>query len=81
MINNLNRAQWFEIRDEAVGVVSEYIYLGQVVTLDPNYETEKIRRIRVKYILFGRHSQKMNGSLPLSLKRKEHDSCISPVRT
>ncbi|MCL1440826.1 hypothetical protein, partial [Enterobacter hormaechei] len=30
---------------------------------------------------YGRHSQIMNGSLPLSLKKKVYDSCILPVLT
>lgn len=32
------RAQLFEIGGEAVGVVSEYISIGKLVTADPNFE-------------------------------------------
>ncbi|MCL1440820.1 reverse transcriptase domain-containing protein, partial [Enterobacter hormaechei] len=70
MINNLGTAQRFVIGGEAVEVVSEYIYLGQVVTPDPNHEAEIIRRIRMGWGAYGRHSQIMNSSLPLSLKKK-----------
>ena len=81
ILNNLGKAQRFEIGGEAVEVVNEYVYLGQVVTPDPNHEAEIIRRIRMGWSAFGRHSQIMNGSLPLSLKKKVYDSCILPVLT
>ena len=64
---------------EAVEVVNDYVYLGQVVT--PDDEAEIVRRIRMGWSAFGRHSQIMNGGLPLSLKKKVYDSCILPVLT
>lgn len=51
-------------------VVSEYVYLGQVVTPDPNHEAEVIRRIRLGWSAFGRHC-----------KMRAYDSCILPALT
>ncbi|MCJ3109048.1 hypothetical protein LN026_27435, partial [Klebsiella pneumoniae] len=81
MFNSVGRVQLFQIAGEALEVVSEYVCLGQVVTPDPNHEAEVVRRIRMGWSAFGKHSQIMNGSLPLSLKRKVYNSCILPLLT
>lgn len=46
MTKNIATAQGFEIDGEAVEVVNEYIYLGQVLTPDPHHYADTIRRIR-----------------------------------
>ena len=51
------------------------------MTADPDHETEIIRRIRMGWGAFGRHSQIMNSRLPLSLKRNVYNSCVLPVLT
>uniref|UniRef100_A0A224YYP9 Rvt 1 n=1 Tax=Rhipicephalus zambeziensis TaxID=60191 RepID=A0A224YYP9_9ACAR len=81
MRNSLGREQRFAIGGETLEVVKEYVYLGQVVTAEPDHESEITRRIRMGWSTFGKHSHITNGSLPLSLKRKVHNSCILPVLT
>uniref|UniRef100_A0A6G5A915 Putative endonuclease-reverse transcriptase n=1 Tax=Rhipicephalus microplus TaxID=6941 RepID=A0A6G5A915_RHIMP len=73
MCNNLGRKQHFAIGGEMLEVVKEYVHLGQIVTVEPNPESEITRRIRMGWIAFGKHSQIMNGNLPLTLKRKVYN--------
>ena len=81
MYNNLGKEQRFEIGNSALEVVKDYVYLGQVITAEPNHEAEVTRRIRMGWSAFGRHSQIMTGRLPLSLKRQLYNCCILPVLT
>ena len=74
MYNNLGREQRFEIGSSALEVVKEYVYLGQVISAEPNHEIEVTRRIRMGWSTFGKHFQIMTGRLPLSLKRKVYNS-------
>uniref|UniRef100_A0A224YYJ9 Rvt 1 n=1 Tax=Rhipicephalus zambeziensis TaxID=60191 RepID=A0A224YYJ9_9ACAR len=81
MCNSIGRVQRFAIRSETLEVVKECLCLRQVVTAEPNRDTEVTRRIRMWWSTFGRYSKIMTGSLPLPLKRNVYNSCILPVLT
>ncbi len=68
------------IGNEAVELMEEYTYLGQMVSANPAHEKE-IRRIGMGWRAFDRQSLVMNSNLPLSLKKKVYNQCILPVLT
>ncbi len=68
------------IANEAPELVYEYIYLGQMVSVNPAHEKE-IRRLGMGWSAFGKQSLVMNSNLPLSLKREVYNQCILPVLT
>ncbi len=67
------------IGNEALELVEEYTYLGQVVSVNPAHEKEIRRRIRMGWSAFGKQNLIMNSNLPISLKRKVYNQCILPV--
>lgn len=67
--------------NEVLETVTEYVYLGQVRAADPNHEREITRRISIGWAAFGKHSEILNGKLPLSLKKLVFSQSILPVRT
>ena len=81
MFNSLAREQEFRIANQPLESVKEYVYLGQLLTGDPDHEKEIYRRIKLGWSAYGRHCQILTGSLPLSLKRKVYNHCILPVLT
>ncbi len=58
------------IGNEALELVEEYTYLGQMVSANPAHEKEIRRRIGMGWSAFGKQNLLMNSNLPLSLKRK-----------
>ncbi len=68
------------IGNEALELVEEYTYLGQMVSANPAHEKE-IRRIGMEWSVFGKQNLVMNSNLSLSLKRKVYNQCILPVLT
>ncbi len=58
------------IGNEALELVKEYTYLGQIVSANPAHEKEIRRRIGISWSAFSKQSLVMNSNLPLSLKRK-----------
>ena len=81
MFSSLARDQEFRIASQPLETVKEYVYLGQLVTGDPDHETEIYRRIKLGSSAYGRHCQILTGSLPLSLKRKVYNHGILPLLT
>ncbi len=69
------------IGNEALELVEESTYLGQMVSGNPAHEKEIRRRIGMGWSAFGKQSIVMNSKLPLSLKRKVYYQCILPVLT
>ncbi len=67
------------IGNEALELVEEYTYLGQMVSGNPAHEKEIRRRIGMGWSAFGKQKLVMNSNLPLSLKRKVYNQCILPV--
>ncbi len=69
------------IGNEALELVEEYTYLGQMVKANPAHEKEIRRRIGMGWSAFGKQNLVMNSNLPLSLKRKVYNHCTLPVLT
>ncbi len=69
------------IGNEALELVEEYTYLGQMVSANPAHEKEIRRRIGMGWSPFGKQNHVMNSYLPLSLKGKVYNQCILPVLT
>ena len=81
MFNRHIQAEQIQIQNEALEVVDEYVYLGQLVQTNTSFETEIKRRIKLGWSAFGRHSNILRGSLPLCLKRKVFNQCVLSVMT
>ncbi len=69
------------IGNEALELVEEYIYLGQMISANPAHEKEIRRRTGMGWSALGKQNLVMNSNLPLSLKRKVYNQCILPVLT
>ncbi len=69
------------IGNEALELVEEFAYLGQMVSANPAHEKEIRRRIGMGWSALGKQNLVMNSKLPLSLKRKVYNQCIIPVLT
>ncbi len=69
------------IENEALELMKEYTYLGQMVSANPVHEKEIRRRIGVGWSAFGKENLVMNSNLPLSRKRKVYNQCIRPFLT
>ncbi len=69
------------IWNEALELVEECTYLGQMVSANSAHEKEIIRRTEMSWSAFGKQSLVMNSSMPLSLKRKVYNQCILLVLT
>ncbi len=77
--NNLTGRQ-IMIGNEALELVEEYTYLGQMVSANPAQDKE-IRRIGMGWSAFGKQNLVLNNNLPIFLKRKVYFQCILPVLT
>ncbi len=69
------------IGNEALELVEEYTYFGQMVSANPTHEKEIRRRIGMGWSASGKENLVRNSNLPLSLKRKVYNHCILPVLT
>ncbi len=67
------------IGNEALELVEEYTYLGQMVSGNPAHEKEIKSRIGMGRSAFGKQNLVMNRNLPIALKRKAYNQCIPPV--
>ncbi len=67
------------IGNEALELVEEYTYLGQMVSANPAHGKEIRRRIGMGWSAVSKQNLLMNSNLPLSLKRKVYNHCILPV--
>ncbi len=69
------------IENEALELVEEYTYLGQIISANLAHEKEIRRKIGMGWSAFGKQNLVMNRNLPLSLKRKVCNQCTLPVLT
>ncbi len=67
------------IGNEALELVEEYTYIGQMASANTAHEKEIRKRIGMGWSAFGKKNLVMNSNLPLSLKRKVYNQCILPV--
>ena len=63
MFYSLAREQEFRIASQPLESVKEYVYLGQLLTGDPDHEKEIYRRIKLGWSAYGRHYQILTGRL------------------
>ncbi|CAH2267236.1 jg14707 [Pararge aegeria aegeria] len=62
--------------------VSEYVYLGQTITLSKEGQEKEIsRRIQLGWVAFRKLSDVLKGDIPLCLKRKVFNQCVLPTMT
>ena len=60
--------------------VEEYIYLGQRFSLKEKSQEQEIkRRIKLGWCQYGKLSNIMRGNIPICLKRKVFNQCITPT--
>ncbi len=77
MFSNQMARQQIMIFNETLERVEEYVYLGQTVSANPAQDREMKRRISMGWTAYEKHGDIMNSNLPLSLKRKVYNHCIS----
>lgn len=73
MLSSTARKRVVTIENQTLGVVEEYLNLGQLLKEEPTHIKEIHCRINMGWCVYGRHSQFMNGNLSLSLKWKLHN--------
>ena len=79
MFNDKAQRRVIRVDNEALKVVEEYNYLGQILKLTRDNEHEIKRRITLGWKDFGSHSKIMKSSLPMCLKRKVYNQCVLPT--
>ena len=71
-----------KVGDSTLEVVTEYVYLGQIVQLGrSNFEKEVNRRIQLGWAAFGKLRNIFSSQIPQCLKTKVFDQCVLPVMT
>ena len=61
--------------------VTEYISLGQLVTMENDKSLEIKRRIAASWAAFNKYRDMLTGSMPMCLKRKIYHQCIEAAIT
>ena len=81
MYNNKVPQKVIQIEGETLEKVDEYIYLGQIIKLEKDHDSEIKRRITIGWKAFGMNRDVLKSTLPMCLKRKIYNSCIIPAMT
>jgi len=68
-----------KISGETIGIVDEYIYLGQLKTSNAKLNDEINKRCNMAWSSFGRLHFIFKSKLPMCLKRKVYNQCVLPV--
>ena len=61
--------------------VDEYIYLGQLIKLKKDNDSEIKRRIKIGWMTFGKNRDILKSKMPICLKRKIYNQCVIPAMT
>ena len=61
--------------------VTEYVYLGQLINMKGDLKPEILRRIKLGWQAYGRHSSILKSKMSVELKKTIYDQCILPVIT
>ena len=69
------------INGHKVEEVQDYIYLGQLITMNNTRVGEIERRIAAGWRAFAKYKEIMKGNTPICLKRKVYQQCIQPAMT
>ena len=81
MFNQYATEEEIYVGNNKLESVRTYVYLGQIVKCNPDKQEEVKRRIKLGWQAFGRMSSIFKSNLPLCLKRKVYDQCITPTIT
>ena len=68
-----------KINGETIGIVDEYVYLGQLKTSNAKLTDEINRRCKMAWSSFGRLHFIFKSKLSICLKRKVYNQCVLPV--
>ena len=69
------------VEQEPVEHVQEYVYLGQLVTMQSDKTAEIKRRIATGWGAFSKYRDIMQSKIPMCLKRKVYHQCIQAAMT
>ena len=61
--------------------MNEYLYLGQLMKLEKDHDSEIKRRITIGWKTFGINKDVLKSNLPMCLKRKVYNACVIPAMT
>ncbi|WP_440994831.1 hypothetical protein [Cysteiniphilum litorale] len=81
MFNDKVSKKVIQIDGETLEEVDEYIYLGQIIKLEKDHDSEIKRCITIGWKAFGMNRDVLKSTLPMCLKRKIYNSCIIPAMT
>jgi len=59
--------------------MSDRIYLGQLIKLENDYDSEIKRRIKIGWMTFGRNRDVSKSKMPICLKSKIYNQCVIPA--
>ena len=81
MFNKYAQQLPVHVNGEIVEKVDNYVYLGQLVTMQNDKAAEIKRRIIARWIAFNKHRYIMKSQLPMCLKRKVFNQCVLTTMT
>lgn len=81
MYNEYATIKPVHIGTQEVEQVNDYVYLGQLVTMQNDKSDEIKRRIAAGWGVFGQYRDILKSKIPLSLKRKVYNQCIQAAMT
>ena len=77
-----DNCKYITVHGSKIKRVTEYIYLGQVITLSKDgQDIETKRRIQYGWAAFRKLSEVFQGDFPICLKRKLFNQCVLPTMT
>jgi len=80
MFNNLTLPADIKIDGQTLELVNNYVYLGQLFSINTDSEIEIQRRISYAWSKLGKLSQYLQDQrYPLALKKKIFQQCVVPV--
>ena len=81
MFNKYITENIIQVNSERVEQVEEYVYLGQLVTMESDKTSEIKRRIAAAWGAFGKYRDIMKSNIPMCLKRKVYNQCVQAALT
>ena len=80
MFNEYINKRIVQIHNDVVERVEEYVYLGQLVTMQSN-KSDDIKRIAAAWGTFDKYRDIMKSKVPMCLKRKVYNQCVQAALT
>ena len=81
MFNDKVTPQDIKIDGKDLEQVDEYIYLGQLIKLKKDHDSEIKRRKKIGWMTFGKNQDIFKSKMPICLKRKIYNQCVIPAMT